>query len=248
MNYQLISCNVFYREMCAAVARSPHRVDMKFLPKGLHDLKSAEMRARLQAVVDEVDTNAYDAILLGYGLCNNGLHGVRAPAIPLVIPRAHDCITLFFGSRHKYLDYFWKKPGVYFKTSGWIERGEAEGELKQLSIGHLQGMDMTYEEMVAKYGEDNAEYLYETLVEAQKKSYHQFTYIEMGVEPDDRFERQTRELAAERRWDFEKVRGDLGLITRLINGEWNEEDFQVVPPGEHIVARYDESVVTTSGR
>jgi len=45
---KLISCEIFYREMCAAVARSPHLVDIEFLPKGLHDIGSAGrgLRAR----------------------------------------------------------------------------------------------------------------------------------------------------------------------------------------------------------
>jgi len=244
MKFKLISCDVFFREMCDAVARSPHRVDVQFLPKGLHDLRSVQMRERLQDAVDAVDAAAYDAVLLGYGLCNNGLHGLTARAIPLVLPRAHDCITMFFGSRERYLDYFFKKPGVYFKTSGWIERGEAVGELKQLSIGHLQGMDMTYEEMEEKYGEDNAQYLFETLIESQQKSYKQYTFIEMGVEPDDRFERETEQLAAEKQWDYEKVQGNLSLIRRLVHGEWDEKDFLVVPKGQRVVARYDEGIVT----
>ena len=35
--------------------------------------------------------------------------------------------------------------------------------MSQLSIQHMTGMDMSYEEMVKKYGEDNAKYLYEKL-------------------------------------------------------------------------------------
>jgi hypothetical protein len=220
-------------------------VDLCFLPKGLHDLRASEMRERLQAKVDAIDPGAYDALLFGYGLCNNGLHGIEARSIPLVLPRAHDCMTLFFGSRERYLDYFWKNPGVYFKTSGWIERGEAEGELKQISIGHLHGMDKTFEEMVAAYGEDNALYLYETLVESQAKAYRQFTFIEMGVEPDDRYERSTRDLAEARGWAYEKVQGSLTLIERLLNGDWDARDFLVVEPGRRIVARYDEGVVAS---
>ena len=246
MAYKLISCDVFFREMCQVVSGARDRVDMHFLPKGLHDLPSTDMRARLQAAVDDVDESDYEAVLLGYGLCNNGLHGVQARGIPLVLPRAHDCITLFFGSRQRYLDYFWKHPGVYFKTSGWIERGEAQGDLKQLSIEHLQGMDMTYEEMEEKYGEDNARYLYETLVESVRHTYRQFTFIEMGVEPDDRFERETERLADEKGWAYEKVRGNLSLFERLVNGEWNDEDFLVVRPGHRIVARYDDGIVSES--
>jgi hypothetical protein len=88
--FKLISCEVFYREMCHAVAQSPHIVDIEFLPKGLHDLGSAVMRERVQAALDKVDSTGYDAVLFGYGLCNNGLVGVTAREIPVVLPRAHD--------------------------------------------------------------------------------------------------------------------------------------------------------------
>jgi len=234
-----------YREMCAAVARSPHRVDVEFLPKGLHDLPTDQMRTRLQERIDSTPAKTYDAILLGYGLCNNGLHGVRAGDVPLVLPRAHDCITLFLGSHKRYMDYFRENRGVYFKTSGWIERGETDEELKQFAIGHVHGLHMTYDELVQKYGEDNAQYLFETLIEATHKSYHQFTFIEMGVEPDDRFEQKAREQARERNWDFEKVCGNMRLIQGLVNGEWDEDEYLVVrEPGQRIIARYDEGVVT----
>jgi len=237
---KLISCEIFYREMCAAVARSPHRVDLEFLPKGLHDIGSAKMSARLQEAVDAVETERYEAVLLGYGLCGTGLVGLTARAIPLVLPRAHDCITLFLGSKERYLEYFQNTPGVYFKTSGWIERGETGGRLTQLSFGK-SGEGFTYANLVEKYGEENAQYLWE----AMTPSYRQFSYIEMGVEPDGRFERHTREQAAERGWKFEKLRGDMRLIDKLVAGDWDDEEFLVVPPGRRIVARYDESIVGT---
>jgi hypothetical protein len=242
MRLKLISCEVLFREMCALVARSPHQIDVEFLPKGLHDLGSGDMLARVQAVLDRADEPKYEAVLFGYGLCNNGLNGLTARTRPIVIPRAHDCITLFFGSAQKYLEYFDAHPGTYFKTSGWIERGEAEGELRQLSIYHKAGMDSTYEELVAKYGEDNARYLYETLC-GNPQHYGQFTYIEMGVEPDGRFEQKTREDAAARNWTFEKVRGDLSMMQRLVEGDWNARDFLIVKPGEKVVATYDTGVI-----
>ena len=243
MRLKLVSCEVFYREMCALVARSPHQVDVTFLPKGLHDLPATDMRGRLQAVIDSIPPE-YDAVLMGYGLCNNGLHHLEARGVPLVLPRAHDCITLFFGSRARYTDYFWNHPGTYFKTSGWIERGEATGELRQLSIGHLAGLDLTYEQMVEKYGEDNAAYLMETLGRGENH-YGRISFIEMGVEPDDRFEQSARTTAQEKGWVFEKEKGDLTLLARLLNGEWNEADFLVVPPGYRVTARYDEGIIAS---
>jgi hypothetical protein len=242
MRLKLISCEVFYREFCAAVARSPNTVDLEFLPKGLHDIGTEGMRGRLQAAIDRVDHSRYDAILVGYGLCNNGLVGLTAPSTPLVVPRAHDCITVFLGSKERYLDYFNSHPGVYFKTTGWIERTENGDELSQLAIGRKIGIDQSFEELVAKYGEDNAKYLWDQLGHAAR-NYGQFTFIEMGVEPDGSFENRTREEAAARGWKFEKLRGDLGMIQRLIDGVWDEKEFLIVPPRWKIVGRYDEGII-----
>ncbi len=242
VRFKLISCEIFYRELCAVMARSPNQVDVAFLPKGLHDIPAAEMQARLQVVVDAVDPAVYDAVLLGYALCNNGLHGVTARAVPLVLTRAHDCIAMFMGCRERYRQYFFDNPGVYFKTTGWIERDRTEGELRQLSIQHQSGMDRTYEELVAQYGEENAAFLYEQLYDTTR-NYRQITYIEMGVEPDDRFERHSRELAEGRGWQFSKIPGDLRLLRNLVDGHWNDQDFLVVPPGHRVVASQDDHIV-----
>lgn len=206
MKLKLISCEVFYREMCAAISQSPNQVDIEFMPKGLHDLPCRDMRQRLQDVLDQVDAAKYEAVLFGYGLCNNGLHDLRAGAVPFVLPRAHDCMTLFMGSKERYLDYFQENPGVYFRTSGWIEGGEANGELEQQSIGYKAGLDQPYEELVKKYGEDNAQYLFDVLCNT-KKHYRQLTYIEMGVEPDDRFEKHSQEEAQQHNFSYEKSLG-----------------------------------------
>jgi len=244
MRLKLLSCEIFYREFCAAVARSPNTVDVEFLPKGLHDIGSEGMLERLQAAVDRVDSFMYGGVLLGYGLCNNGVVGLTARLIPIVAPRAHDCITLFLGSTERYLDYFHSHPGVYFKTTGWIERGDAAGELSQLAIGKKLGLQQSYEELLARYGEDNARYLWSELGNLTK-NYSQLTFIEMGVEPDSSFEQRTREEAEARGWRFEKLPGDAGMIQRLVDGIWDDKEFLVVPPGQRIVSHYDEGIIAT---
>lgn len=242
MRYRLIACEVMYREFCHVIASAPHTVDVQFAPKGLHDLGAEPMRDRLQALVDAVPPGTYDAILLGYALCNNGLVGVTARDVPLVLPRAHDCITLFMGSRERYSDYFYANPGVYFTTSGWLERGAVADELASQTVQRRTGMDSTYEELVAKYGEENAAFLAETLCDTLR-NYSAYTYIEMGIEPDDRFERQTREDAERRGWRANKTSGDLRLFRGLVAGDWDEAEFLVVPPGCEVAAQMDESIV-----
>jgi hypothetical protein len=59
------------------------------------------MRPQLQERIDTADGNGYDAILLGYALCGRGTEGLRAGKTKLVLPRAHDCIGLLMGDRHR---------------------------------------------------------------------------------------------------------------------------------------------------
>ena len=205
MRLKLIACEIMYRELCTAVARSVNLVDVEFLPKGLHDIGQARMSSRLAEVVAAVDETRYEAILLGYGLCSNGLVGLAARSIPLVIPRAHDCITLFLGSKERYLDYFQGHPGVYFKTSGWIERGVGLHQGDDQPTQSQSALAQSYEDLVARYGEDNAKFLYEEL--CNMRHYSGVTYIEMGVGPDDRFQRQSKYEAEARGWKYEEACG-----------------------------------------
>jgi hypothetical protein len=234
MRLKIISCEVLFREISMLAAESPNQVDIAFLPKGLHDQKSARMRAQLQEMIDSADPAHYQAVAFGYALCGNGTAGLVARALPLVIPRAHDCITFFMGSRKRYAEYFVGHPGVYFKTTGWVERGNS-GDLQ------LFGDSMEMDKLVEKYGEENAQYVYEQL-HSFEHTYHQYTFIEMGVGPEASYENATREDAACRGWQFEKLKGDLSLMRKLVNGEW-DDDFLVVPPGWHVVATHDERVI-----
>jgi hypothetical protein len=240
MHFRLISCEVLFREMCDAVAHSPHQVDVEFLGKGLHDLGGKAMRAELQRRIDA--SGPCDAVLLGYALCGNGLHGLQARHAPLVAPRAHDCIALLMGSHDVYADYFEANPGTYFRSTGWLERGKG---LQQLSMGH-NPVGTTLSELTERYGEENGRYLFEEFTRYQLH-YRQLTYIESGLEPNGHFEELARTEAEERGWNFCKVRGNLDWLRRLVNGEWMEHDFLFVPPGGQMMASFDERILRIEG-
>jgi len=241
MRVKLIACEVLFRELCAAAARSPNQVDLEFVPQGLHNLGAPRMRGRLQEFVDRTDPAVHKAVLLGYGLCGNGLVGLAAPKVPLIVPRAHDCLALFFGGRDRYMKYFEANPRVYYKTSGWLERSGQMGS-GQLSFGAPEQPVPTWEELVAKFGEEDAAYIRDTL-STHLKHYDQITYIDMGVEPLEELEPRAREEAAKLGWKYERIRGDLGYLQRLADGPWDDADFLTVPPGRRIAAKYDGSII-----
>jgi hypothetical protein len=231
----LIGCGLLLRELSDAIVHSPHLVDATILPAGLHDSGAKPMRKRLQQEIDAIDTTRYDAIVLGYGLCGTGLAGLTAPAIPLVIARAHDCITLLMGSREKYSEYFKANTGVYFRSVGWVERaGQMSDQMQDGSlIPDREGL-------IARYGEDAGEYLYQEATR-YRKNYRKLTYIRTGSEFDDRFAQQAREEADTNQWAFEEFAGDTNMLRRLLAGDWQAE-FLVVPAGGILVATNDDEI------
>ena len=253
MKLKLIACDIFHRELESAVENSHNEVELEFLAQGLHNEGAAPMLKSLQEAVDRASVpGKFEAILLGYALCGNGLVGLRSRGIPLIVPRAHDCITLFFGSRSRYTGYFYGNPGTYYKTSGWMERvpdgsssgGCCNGE-GQLTFGAGPGMSVNYAELVEKFGEEDAKYVMDELG-GQGRNYTRVAYIEMGMEPPG-MEERARAEAVKSGWAFEKVAGDMTLLNRLVDGPWGTDDFLRVLPGWHIVQKYDESIITAEG-
>jgi hypothetical protein len=243
MRLKLISCEVLTREMEHVVARSPHLIDSEMLPLGLHDL-GASMRPHLQERVDAADRAGYDAILLGYALCGRGTEGLRAGRTKLVLARVHDCIGLLMGSRHRYQDYFNDHPGVYYRSPGWIEFQTPGQIIDQVyaSANNVLGERRSLEELIAKYGEENGQYLFEQF-NAFRRHYSGLTYITTGVPSDDASRILARAEAEKEGWVFEDIQGSLTLLEQLVNGEWDTADFLVVPPGSSVRGTLGDSIV-----
>ena len=159
MRLAAIACRVFTRELSAAVAKCAHPVEVSWLPQGLHDTPDL-LRARINGTIDAIERadaeaparRRLDAIVLCYGLCGGGLDGVRAGRLPLVVPRADDCIGILLGSQKRYLDYLAARAGIYWYTPGWIEYADTPSRVYY---------DAKLRDYTARFGAENAQWLLE---------------------------------------------------------------------------------------
>lgn len=225
MRLQFIVCKVMQREAYFCAARSKNVVDVRLMEQGLHDepdrLRS-EVQKALEATTD-IQGRPFDATLLGYGLCSNGIVGLSAE-IPIVVPRGHDCITLLLGSKEKYKEYFDSHRGVYWYSPGWIESG------KQPSKKRYENLLKEYKQ---KYGDDNAQYLME-VEQTWMKEYNWATYIDWGLVDSESFKQYTRTCADFLGWNYDELNGDPSLMQRMVDGQWSDDEFLVVKPGKKI--------------
>ena len=121
------------------------------------------MRPHLQERIDAADPLGFDAILLGYALCGRGTEGLRAGRTQLVLPRAHDCIGVLMGSRHRHKAYFENHPGVYYRSPGWVEFQTPDLKLQPAFATQQNrlGEQSSIEEFISRYGEKNGRFLFE---------------------------------------------------------------------------------------
>ena len=240
MRLKVIGCDVLARALYLYAAQSPHTIDIELFRYGLHQHPD-DLRARLQQAIEATRGQGYAAVLLAYALCGKSTHGLVAGDTQLVMPRAHDCITLFLGSRARYRQQFELVPGTYWYVQDYLERDDGSGV--GLAIGAETGADAeaTYASYVEKYGRDNADYLME-IMGAWQSHYQRAGLIDLGIGDASLAEKRAQGDAARRGWTFERLPGDLGLVRRLLYGEW-DTDFLVVPPGQTISMTYDENVL-----
>jgi hypothetical protein len=164
-------------------------------------------------------------IVLGYGLCGNGLVGVRSGAHTLVIPRTHDCVAIFLGSHQRYVQRFFASPNTYYLTKGWIDaRDEPLAD---------------YHDYVKEFDEETADYLFEM----KYKHYRRICLVGFCQEELDAYRERAQAVAdfMDRRFGgviLEETLGSTALIEAMVRRPASpgatDEEFVVLGPGSEI--------------
>ena len=243
MDCLLIACDVFEEYINDLIIPSSHTITPMYLKMEAH-LKPDKLHQKLQDMIDGAEGYSYDVILMAYGLCGNAINGITARSIPLVIPRAHDCCTLFLGSIDRFLEHFSDNLSAQWTSSSYLAKSnEGMYSANMKNMLSYFGLSEEYEDLVKEYGEDNAQYLWDTL--HSKDQYNtKIFYITTGVADDEKNIKKLKQTAKEQGKTFHLINGDFSLIKGLFSEKWSNE-YLLVAPGERIVSTNDLDTVIT---
>ena len=224
------------RELNRMIADSPNIIRAWWLRQGLHDTPQI-LHNELQRLIDEIEEEntklkphqQFEKIVLGYGLCSNGVIDLHSRSIPVVVARCDDCISLFLGSADRYRELFNKFPGIYWYTPGWIEQSFTPSR---------ENYEIMKQEYIDEYDEETAEYLMECNND-WIKGYNACGYITCPYCNNEPYECKAKQAAEDFHWDFHHVEGDASLMYALLNGPWDDELFLTCPPHHKIEAEFN---------
>jgi hypothetical protein len=231
--YALLACSVFEREIALHAAGATHIVATRWFEMGFHD-RPDQLRVTLQENLNAMDARSdIEAVVLAYGLCGRSTAGLRPLRHKLVIPRAHDCITVFMGSKEAYAEHLRRCPTCYYYTPGWNRGRRVPGPEK---------LEALKTELSKKFDPDDVEFLVETERE-QWAQHDTVTYLDLGTDDAGSEEDYARKCADWLGWKFEHQRGDTKLLRDLLWGNWDAARFQIIEPGMQLGQSADENIM-----
>jgi N-methylhydantoinase A/oxoprolinase/acetone carboxylase beta subunit len=143
-----------------------------------------------------------------------------------------DCLALFLGSDQASREQFSKFPGTFFFSAGWYREKERpkiekhDGE--QIWVG---SESMGCRELQEKYGAKQGREIID-FFSSWKANYQRAVFIDTGTSKSTKYERYAKEIAEQNGWQYERIKGRLDLISRLLMATSSDRQLLIVPPGQ----------------
>lgn len=231
--FGILACDVLELEVKRIVHHAHLQpLDLRFLPMGLHD-HADSLRRELQKEIDAMEAAGCRRIILVFGLCSNSILGLTSKTAVIILPRAHDCVSLFLGSKERYAAIQKREPGTYWFTPGWIRGKRVPGP---------HHFEMLHQEFLKKFDEEDADYLLE-MEKAKFTHYTSIAYTDLGDGPVQDSRDQAIASAGFMGMQFKEYPGDDGLLRRLLAGPWDASEFLTVAPGQTAAYSADETII-----
>jgi len=214
MKNVVIACGSIKPELEKLAQEAEEKVQIHFLPQNLHRAPH-KMPEVIQKAVDQ-ESGAGDRIILGYGLCSNGIVGVVAPDQGMYIPRVHDCIAFYLGSRERYHKIFRQHPGTYHLTKSWIDNEKDPLGLMEKEYTRRVGKEMAKEAM-----------------ETEIKNYEYISFINNSLINADKYRERARKNAEIFGKKYIEYEGDDRFFKKILFGPY-DKDFIYIEPNEKV--------------
>lgn len=218
----IIACDVFLDEL-ALLLPADKLAGVQWLEMGLHDHPD-RLRASVAELIERIERQQphTDTILLVYGLCGNGLAGLKAGRCRLVIPRAHDCISILLGSPEKHAAVLKQNPGTYFYSPGWIRGKRVPGPDRHAYL----------KELYSERYPDDAE-MVDELIEMDDEAFaHHSCAAYVDITGNTGARSYCQQCALHQGWEFKPLAGDPAFLRELLQGPWAQPRFAVADSGQ----------------
>jgi hypothetical protein len=234
--YALLACDVFQDELVQFAGDSPPWRAIDYLEMGLHDHPD-RLREAVQDAIAGLEGDAeVQTVVLAYGRCGNGLLDVRAGRCPLILPQAHDCVSILLGSSRRHDAVLKETPGAYFYSPGWIRGKRVPGPDRETHLRELYG---------DRFKDD--EDMLRELIEVDRETFEHHNcaaYVSIIDRPEA--EDYCKGCAHHLGWRFQRLEGDASFLRDLLDGSWDQERFLTVPPGQCVGADADGNLVAVA--
>lgn len=195
--------------------------ELIYMEQGLHN-NPDKMRLELNKKIAEIESTypQLEKIILCYGLCGRGMHGVTSSRARMVIPKVHDCVPLFVGLTQDELDIAGANSGILWLSAGMMEYGTLPKHL----------VENRHEIYKNKFGEKRAA----RMIAAENALYCNYKGVRYVRWPlmNESFAKLAEAMARELSLAYDEIYGKVEYLHDLLTG--NHEDpkrFLIMEPG-----------------
>jgi len=225
----LIGCLALEREINALGVSPEHVIRRELMRDSLHEVPALLRQMLVRALAAAEADLQVDSVVLAYGACGMAVSGLAPTRCRLVMPRAHDCVTLLLGSKERYAACMAEDPSLYWYTPGWCRSGRMPGPDREITMrAELQGR-LDPEQLESFLAIDR-----ESLAVHSRAA-----YTDLALPGDEEQHAYASHCTRCLGWKLQRERGDPRLLIDLLSGPWDDDRFLVVEPGEEIAASSD---------
>ena len=209
-NSILIACEMQKKEIEATILETDFPGEVMWLEKSLHE-KPKRLKKALQEAIDSCQTKS--AILLGFGMCGNGVMDLVSANTPLIIPMFDDCIRMLLSPGES-LPIPSSSSSLFF-TEGWLESDECM--LKEINFYNKY------------YGQEKGNQYTRQILEG----YDSVTFIDTGLYDINKCRKKVQVKCNLCGLTIKTDPGSTRVYKKLLSGIYDDE-FVVKAPGEKI--------------